>query len=425
MNVKIADRLQKTSGPSVWLEFSPLAELIDGLNLGQGFPDWDPPEFVIEASIKASKAKKMHRYARSAGHKNLVDQIAGIYQERLGHKLDPLDNILVTVGASEALYLTLMTFVNPGDEVVVIEPGFDLYYGAIHMAGGIVKGVPLREQEDGFVLDLRELSKKINSKTKVLILNSPHNPSGKVFSKAEYKEIAKILSKYPSCLVLSDEVYEHLVYDKSEHVPFASIPGMEKRTISVYSAGKTFSITGWKIGWIVGDEGLLKPLKGAQQWVVFSVATHLQEAVALSLRAAGRPYKGESDYFSWLRKEYLLKRSILYEGLKKSGFRPILPQGSFFILTKFDHLKPEWTSFPHAEQQLIDQGKLQVNPQTRNLHDYNFARNLAFKNRVVTIPTSAFIGSRSIQENEDSYIRFAFCKSNELLKQACEQITLD
>ena len=420
---RVADRLNKTSGPSVWLEFSPLADLVGGINLGQGFPDWDPPEFVVDASVRASKVKGIHRYARSSGHQSLVEEIAKSYEEKLKSKINPQSEILVTVGASEALYLALMTYVNPGDEVLVIEPAFDLYYGAINMAGGVTKGVTLKPSKDGFYLDPADLDAQMSSKTKVLMLNSPHNPSGKVFTQEEYLEIAKVLSKYPDCIVVSDEVYEHLVYDGNQHVPFASIPGMSERTLSIYSSGKTFSITGWKVGWIIGKQELIRPLQGCQQWVVFSVATHLQEAVALSLQGAQKAYEGEPSYFHWLRKEYAKKRSILYEGLKQGGFKPILPQGSFFILTEFQHLSRDWGRFPDREQGLVDKGKLQINPTTKSSRDYNFARNLAVENGVVSIPVSAFIKCMAASPaDSERYIRFAFCKSDSVLKAACEKI---
>ncbi|NRA45546.1 MAG: aminotransferase class I/II-fold pyridoxal phosphate-dependent enzyme [Oligoflexales bacterium] len=423
MKHKVAGRLQKSSGPSVWLEFSRLAELVEGINLGQGFPDWDPPEFVVEASIKSSKSKGIHRYARSSGHKNLVEEITRSYEERLKHKINPLADVLVTVGASEALYLALMTYVNPGDEVLVIEPAFDLYYGAINMAGGVAKGVSLKPGQDGFQLDPSDLDKQMSPKTKVLMLNTPHNPTGKVFTRDEYLEIAKVLKKYPNCIVVSDEVYEHLVYDDMEHIPFANIPGMGDRTISVYSAGKTFSITGWKIGWIIGNSDLVRPLQGCQQWVVFSVATHLQEAIAMCLQAAKEPYQGESSYYSWLREEYTQKRSILFEGLKHSGFKPILPQGSFFILTEYEHLKPEWDHFPDTENSMLEQGKIYINPATRSYKDYNFARNLAFNNSVVSIPVSAFMGyCAESSPDAQRYVRFAFCKSDALLRHACKKM---
>ena len=422
MNVSAADRLKKTSGPSVWLEFSPLADLVEGINLGQGFPDWDPPEFVVEASVKASRTKGVHCYARSSGHLPLTQEIARSYEERLESKINPLTDVLVTVGASEALYLALMTYVNPGDEVLVIEPAFDLYYGAINMAGGIAKGVALTRKGDGFRLNPADLDAQLSSKTKILMLNSPHNPSGKVFSKDEYMEIARILEKYPNCIVVSDEVYEHLVYDDNEHIAFASIEGMKERTLSIYSAGKTFSITGWKIGWIIGNSKLIRPLQGCQQWVCFSVATHLQEAVTLSLQEAKKKYRGQKDYYTWLRKEYTNKRSILYEGLKKSGFTPILPQGSFFILTEYQHLRPDWNGFPHLEKLAIEQGKLLINPATVFYRDYNFARNLASENKVVSIPVSAFMGSQRVNADIDRYIRFAFCKSNALLEEAKDRL---
>ena len=423
-----AKRLEKTLEPSVWLEFSPLAEALGAINLGQGFPDWDPPDFLKQALQEANQNPCFHRYARSSGHLNLVEAISQKYEKQLNYKIDPLNEILVTVGASEAIYASLMTFVNPGDEVIVIEPAFDLYYSAIKMADGIVRGLSLnwneKSQENGsdnFKINLEELENTLNEKTKVLILNTPHNPTGKVFTKKEFEEIAEILLKYPQCLVISDEVYEHLVYDDNKHVPFASIDQMKERTLSIYSAGKTFSVTGWKIGWLIGSKNLVKSIQGAQQWIVFSVSSILQEAIANALRIAEQSYRGHSTYFDWLKVSYDNKRLLLFHILNKLNFSPIMPQGSFFILSKYNALDENNLLFSSQIEELEKSGKLKINSKTKGYPDYNYSRNLALRKKVVTIPVSAFIGSKEILDPCDfSFIRFAFCKNDEIIKK-CEE----
>ena len=420
----IADRIKKTLEPSVWLEFSPLANCLNACNLGQGFPDWAPPKFVLDFLHEANNNSQYHSYARSSGSDRLTHNIKKYYSDKLCKSLDPHDEILVTAGASEALYASLVTFVNPGDEVIVIEPAFDLYYSSIEMAGGIVRGINLEFEQRGdalnssdFHLNMHRLEETLNSKTKMIIFNTPHNPTGKVFSRDEILAISKILSKYPNCIVVSDEVYEHLVFENDRHIPMASVDGLRDRTLSIYSAGKTFSVTGWKIGWIIGPKHLISPLQSTQQWIVFSVASILQEAIAGALDAAQMPYEGHSNYYEWFKHTYDQKRMFLYNALKKLNFKPILPQGSFFILSLYHLTDENWSTIPDEVIQLNKQGKIKVNQKSLSYKDYNYARNLAIHKKVVTIPVSAFIGSKSqLREEDFRFVRFAFCKSDDIIK---------
>lgn len=402
-------RVKFFDSPSVWLEFSPLAQYFKSVNLGQGFPDWAPPQFVQDFAKTSVEGGHCSTYARSAGHPKLIKVLAEHYEKQLNHKIIPEQEILVTVGASEALFLAIMSFVDVGDEVIVIEPGFDLYYGALKMAQANIKTVSLT---DSLEMNWDKLNSLISDKTKMLILNTPHNPSGKVFNKDELTKLSKILDKAPNCVVLSDEVYEHLVYDESKHISIASVPGMYERTITVSSAGKTFSTTGWKVGWTIGPEQLIKRLQLCQQWVVFSVSKPHQEAIADSLVHAKKHH-----FYKSLKQDYLTKRDLLYTGLKELGLNPILPQGSFFILCDISDF-----NLPNKKQEVLEldnNGHIHIDHSTLDLHDYNFCRALTMDYGVAAIPTSAFY----LNKNENQkWARFAFCKDETTLNKALKSL---
>ena len=267
-------RLGASAGPTVWTEFGRIAQEYDPVNLGQGFPDWLPPKFAVDSLVEAvlDSAQSPHQYTRPAGHPNLVNQLARRYSIHLKKDIDPMEEVAVTVGASQALYLSLQTLVQPGDEVILFEPFFDLYVNQVKLAGGTPVYVPPKfhpyEDNDDTVsggewkLDRDELMKVVSPKTKAIILNSPHNPTGKIFSRSEMEVIAESLDLAgPECVVLSDEVYKFIIHAPPKeinagdsplcpgHTHFASLPGMWDRTITISSAGKTFSATGWQVGW--------------------------------------------------------------------------------------------------------------------------------------------------------------------------------
>lgn len=236
---------------SVWLETAPLSSLTSSINLGQGFPDWSPPSFLLS---KPSPTALNHQYARPAGDATLTTAIAAKYSPTLSHALNSLSNILVTVGASHALALALSALAPPGAEVILLEPAFDLYTNAVLACGARPVYVPLRlrppaASSKDIVLDVADLAAAFSEKTRVLVLNTPHNPTGKVFSRAELLAIERVLASWPHVVVISDEVYEHMTFDPAlPHVPFASLSDDAfSRTVSIYSAGKTFSATGWSL----------------------------------------------------------------------------------------------------------------------------------------------------------------------------------
>ena len=420
-NTPVVERLQNFGKPSVWLEFSPLAQANGSLNLGQGFPDWEPPEFIDHIAQEKITDKKFSQYARSAGHMNLCESIAQMYSPKLKRTICPKSEIVVSNGASQGIFLALMSLINPGDEVILFEPAFDIYAGAIAMAGGTSRYIPMRAPEglkdaNDFYIDMEELESNINERTKAMILNSPHNPTGKVFHKEEYEAIAAILKKYPQIKVISDEVYEHLVYDGETHIPFATIDGMFERTLSIYSAGNTFSITGWKIGWMIGPQDLIKWAAIAQQWVVFSVATPLQEVVAEAMIKAGDPYQGEASYYDWIRNQYQNKRDLLISNLSQSPLKTIKPKGSFFILADSSGLKFDSSKAHPQLLNLMAEDKISVDSETLTDPSYNACRHLSCEFGITPIPTSAFY-TKSHRHLADRYIRLAFCKEDKILNQ--------
>ena len=411
--------------PSVWLEFSPLAVKSGAINLGQGFPSWQPPAFIQEAAAKAVRGAEFSSYARSQGHPRLVEQIKEEYSQRLQRDLDGSREILVTVGASQALFLSIMTFAEPSSEVILLEPAFDIYYGALAMKGAKIKSVSMMKKSEAgstqIEIDFDGLKKALSDKTKLLILNTPNNPTGKVWTQKEIQKLADILCDYPACKIISDEVYEHLVYDGKEHVAIASHPQLWQKTISIYSAGKSFSVTGWKVGWAIGPVDLIGPLQHTQQWVVFSVATPLQEAVASALKEGRKEYQEGKSYYKWLKDLYERKRDLLYEGLERAGFCPLLPEGGFFILCDIENQDSVKMSYPEKLDLFLKQGEIKQDSTTTLLSDYNFCRNLTLDKGVAPIPVSAFCEKNGRHQFEH-LARFAFCKSDEVLKEAIKRL---
>lgn len=401
-----ANRLKGFDAPTVWHEFTPLANQYKAVNLGQGFPDWAPPTFIKDYLYQAVD-HNLNAYARSAGHISLCEQLAKRYSPLLQHDINPLTDVVATVGSTEALFCLTQGLLQEGDEVVVFEPAFDIYLAQVQMTGATVRAVPLRVVDGQWVFDKQEFANAFNSKTRMAIINSPHNPCGKVFTKDEYDFIAETLKPWTDCVVVTDEVYEHLVYGDSKHRFLASYPGMWDRTVTMCSAGKTFSITGWKIGWVVGPEHLVKPAALAHQWVAFSISTPMQEAVAKALQTAEEPYESSPSYYKWLLSEYERKRDILSQALIDAGITPVNPQGSFFIMGDTSKINV-------PEEYLVVDGKAQP-------RDYAFCRFLVKEIGVAAIPPSAFM-SASTKANMGNYARFAFCKRDETLLDAAQRL---
>jgi len=406
-----AQRLAKFAAPTVWHEFTPLAAKSKAVNLGQGFPGWSPPQFIKDAAAKAVEESgagldfMVNQYARPAGHLSLVTQLAKDYSPRLGRQLDPLTEVVITNGASEGLCTAALGLLNPGDEVVTLEPAFDLYIAQAEMAGATLKTVPYRVKDGKWRVDLEELRAAFTDKTRMFLLNTPHNPTGKVWTKEELEGVAAILRDYPAVVAVCDEVYEHMIYDGARHTSLASLPDMWDRTLTLSSSGKTFSVTGWKIGWALGPAHLVRSLAIAHQWISFSVVTPLQEAVAQGLITAEKSYEGHASYYAWLQHMYAAKRERMCEAIRAAGMEPIKPEGGFFIVADTSRIQlPQ----RYAEDKTV----------TR---DWALCRWLTEEIGVAAIPPSAFY----CQENKHlaaNYARFAFCKPDDVLEEAARRL---
>jgi aspartate/methionine/tyrosine aminotransferase len=372
----ISKRLE-AFGESVFATWSRIALQNDAINLGQGFPDFEAPDFVKDAAIQAIRDGE-NQYSRSAGHPLLVQAIADTFE----FNVDPMEEVTVTCGSTEAISNVILGIVNPGDEVIVIEPFYDSYLACLSMAGAIPKVVTLRAPE--FTLDENELRAAFCDKTKMIIVNTPHNPTGRVFTKKELSLIAELAIKH-DVIVLSDEVYDKLVLTGT-HIPIATLPHMRERTITLRSLGKVFSVTGWKIGWSVAPPKFTAAIRNAHQFTTFCAATPLQVAAATALRAP------ESYYNSYIE-EYRARRDVLVDGLRAVGFNVTSPEGTYFVLA--DH-----TPFGFSD-------------------DVSFCHHLVKECKVVGIPPSAFYCQ---SDDWQGLIRFAFCKGLETLKTAVERL---
>ena len=273
----------------------------------------------------------------------------------------------------------MQALVDPGDEAVLISPAFDIYAAQVAMAGGTAKYVPLRLVGGKWVLDMKELRAAFSTRTRVFLLNTPQNPTGKVFSRSELLEIAKVLADFPAVVAVSDEVYEHLVYDGAQMERLATVAGMEDRTITISSSGKTFSCTGWKLGWAVGPAHLIRGLILTNQWVQFSVSTPTQAAVAAALDAAELPCEGHASYYAWLLSRYAEKRAVMVAGLQAAGLNPAIPEGGFFVIADTSAV-----TVPAPYMALSTKAA----PVMRR--DWAFCRFLTEQVKVAAIPPSAF-----------------------------------
>jgi N-succinyldiaminopimelate aminotransferase len=318
-------------GTTIFTEISRLAAQQKAVNLGQGFPDFDGPDEVKRAAIDAITAG-VNQYGVTTGSPLLRQAIADHAQRFYAQPLDPETEIVVTSGATEAIFDAIMGLVNPGDEVVLFEPYYDSYLASVQMAGGVPRFVQLRPPatpEGAWWFDEAELRAAFSSKTRLCIVNTPHNPTDKVFTVEELVLIHGLVAKHGATL-LSDEVYEHLVYAPQRHLRPATL--QPDQTLTISSGGKSFSFTGWKIGWAMGPATLVRATQKAHQWVTFAVAHPFQVAMATALRLP-------DAYFSHFATEYRRRRDFLVEGLRSAGFAPIVPHGSYFVMAGTDRFR--------------------------------------------------------------------------------------
>jgi N-succinyldiaminopimelate aminotransferase len=370
-------------GTTIFAEMSELAVATGSVNLGQGFPDTDGPHVIAQAAADAIMSGRGNQYPPGAGIAELRTAIA-IHQRRFYDlAVDPDSEVLVTAGATEAIAASLLALVEPGDEVIAFEPYYDSYAACIAMAGGVRVPVTLRAPD--FRPDLDALRGAITGRTRLILLNSPHNPTGSVFSRDELTAIAELAIAH-DLLVISDEVYEHMVFS-GEHVPIASLPGMRERTVTINSAAKTFSFTGWKIGWITATSDLVTAVRTVKQFLTFVSGGPFQYAIAEALALP-------DDYFSSVSGGLAARRELMVDGLAAAGFEVYRPAGTYFITTDIR---------PFGEVSGLE-----------------FCRKLPYKAGVVAIPSSVFYDNAG---EGQFHVRFAFCKKEEVLKEALNRLS--
>jgi aspartate/methionine/tyrosine aminotransferase len=310
-------------GTSVFTEMSRLAREHDAVNLGQGFPDFPGPAFVKEAA-KAAIDADLNQYAVSFGAPRLRGAIASDWAARYGRELDTDGEITVTSGATEAIYDAIQALTGPGDEGVVFEPFYDSYLPSAVMAGASLRPITLRPPD--WTFDPDEAAAAFGPRTRILLLNTPHNPTGKVFTRVELEVLAALCQEW-DVVAVTDEVYERILFDGAEHVPLATLPGMWQRTLTISSTGKTFSMTGWKIGYAVGPKGLNAALRTVHQFVTFASATPFQDAMAIALEEAVA-----RSYYEQLRQEYEQRRDLLRAALEEAGLPTLPVSGAYFLM---------------------------------------------------------------------------------------------
>ena len=373
-------------GASIFSEMSRLAVQHGAVNLGQGFPDFPGPDFVKSAAREAIDADH-NQYAISHGTPRLRRAIAATWGRDYGRAIDPDAEITVTSGATEAIADAMLAFLDPGDEVVVFEPFYDAYVPVITFAGGVPRFVTLQTPDWSF--DPAELAAAFSPRTRMILLNTPHNPTGKVFTRDELMLIGDLAARHDA-LIVTDEVYDRIVFTDTgaRHIPMATLPGMWERTLTLNSTGKTFSMTGWKIGYAVGPAPLNAALRAVHQFVTFATSTPFQEAMATALEVAA-----ERGYYDQLRAEYTERRDLLANALHAANLPTLPVGGSYFLLTDIGHL-----GFPD---------------------DAAFCRHLAAEIGVAAIPPSAFYADPS---RAPLLARFCFAKRPETIAAAAERL---
>jgi N-succinyldiaminopimelate aminotransferase len=369
-------------GTTIFAEMSALALATGAINLGQGFPDTDGPEAIREAAVRALRDGRGNQYPPGMGVPELRTAIVDHQRRFYGLTFAPDTEVLVTAGATEAIAAAMLALLEPGDEVIAFEPFYDSYAACIAMAGGV--RVPLTLRAPDFRPDLDALRDAITPRTRLLLLNSPHNPTGMVLTRDELTAIAELAIER-DLLVVTDEVYEHLVFE-GEHIPLISFPGMRDRTVSISSAGKTFSFTGWKVGWVTASAPLVAAVRTSKQFLTYVASGPFQYAIAEALALPDL-------YYTAFRDDLQTKRDLLADGLTAAGFEVYRPQGTYFITTDIA---------PLGEKDAL-----------------TFCRSLPARCGVVAVPNSVFYDDLDAGRTQ---VRFAFCKKQEVLNEAAARL---
>jgi aminotransferase len=370
---------------SVIREMTRLNVLYHGINLAQGFPDFDPPPELVDAAARALR-DGVHQYAITWGAPPLRAAIAEKFARDNGVEVDPERHVTVTCGATEAMMATLLALLDPGDEVVIFEPFYENYVPDALLAGAVPRFVRLHQEDAGFAFDPAELRAAFGSRTRAVIVNTPHNPTGKVFSRDELELVADLCRTF-GAVAVTDEVYEHILYDGARHVSLAALPGMAERTVTINSMSKTYSVTGWRVGWAIArDPQISDGIRRAHDFLTVGAAAPLQQAAVTALRFP-------PAYYRDLAAAYQARRDRMMEILVGAGFRPFRPQGAYYVMADFSALYGE--------------------------DDVSFARRLVTEVGVAAVPGSSFYHTPGPGR---SCVRFAFPKREETLDRAGERL---
>lgn len=364
---------------TIFAEMTQLAQRTGAVNLGQGFPDADGPEPVRRAAMDAI-ADGVNQYPPARGLPRLREAVAAHQRRLYGIELDPQTQVIATVGATEGIAASLMALCGPGDEVVTFEPAYDSYTAMVAMAGARHRSVPLHQPDFGFTTE--SLAAAFTDRTRVVLLNSPHNPTGKVFSRDELEQIARLAIEHDT-IVVTDEVYEHLTYDGARHIPMATLPGMADRTLTISGVGKSFSLTGWKVGWVSGPAELVAAVLSAKQYLTFSGGGPFQAGAAVGLA-------GAEAFTASLRDELAGSRRLLLDGLTGLGWTAYAPDGTYFVVADAGPEHPDGVELCWQLPELCG---------------------------VVAVPVAAFHDDPGPNR---SLVRFAFCKDRALIERGLD-----
>jgi N-succinyldiaminopimelate aminotransferase len=379
----LAQRRLAQFGTSIFTEISALATRTGAINLGQGFPDVSGPDSLIEAAATAMRAG-YNQYPPAPGIPVLREAVAAHQKRHYGLDVDPAAGVVVTAGASEALAAALLALVQPGDEVLALEPTYDLYPAAVDLAGGVLVRVRLAAPDYAF--DLAVMEQAITGRSRVLLLNTPHNPTGTVLTPDDLAGIARLAQQH-DLVVITDEVYEHLIFGAARHLPPATLPGMFERTLTISSAGKSLSMTGWKIGWVSGPPDLVQAAGAVKQFLSFASGTPFQHAVAAALEEP-------EPYWERLAPDLEHRRDLLADGLTAAGLAVNHPQGSFFLLADISGV---------TSQDAV-----------------TYCQELPLRTGVAAIPAQVFYADPSAAR---SVVRFTFCKREDVLREAVSRLS--
>ncbi len=385
--MKELSRITETFTESVIREMTRISDSMNGINISQGFPDFDSPMAIKQAAIRAIK-QNFNQYPVTFGEPELREAIA--LKAKIYNKIicNPDTDITVTCGATEAMLAALRAIINPGDEIIIFEPFYENYGPDGILSGATPKYVSLYAPDWHY--DKKELAKAFNKKTKAIIINTPNNPTGKVFSKKELTEIAELCNKW-DVYAITDEIYEHIIYDGEKHISLGSLPGMKERTITINSISKTYSVTGWRVGWAIASEKITKRIRKVHDFMTVGAPTPLQHA---AVEAMAFP----ESYYKELQQHYLEARGFLYKTLWEFNFKPFLPKGAYYMIADVSNLK----------------NKIKAKD------DFDFSKKLIEKTRVATVPGFSFYSNR---KNKTNQVRFAFCKKIETLQLVKESFS--